>query len=161
MKVIIVDDEAAALVVISSLLSKYDDVHIVGSYQDPMLAIKELEQTKPRVVFLDMEMGAVNGLEIAEQFYQLADLQIVFVTAYSRYAVDAFEVNAIDYLLKPVQQERLDKAIQRLRESLGDSHPLEEEPETERMIKITSLGKFVVYSPEGEPITWSYRLLVL
>src|SRR5699024_8035906 len=106
MRVIIIDDEPAALVVLSSLLSEYNDIQMVGNYTNPMDALNEIKIVKPDIVFLDIEMGEFNGLEIVDFFLQEAPLEIVFVTAYSQYAVDAFEVNAMDYLLKPVQRRR-------------------------------------------------------
>ncbi len=105
MRTILVDDEPIALEMLASLLLSYDDIEIVGSYTDPTIALKEIRNTKPQVIFLDIEMGRMNGLEASEAFISVDDtFEIVFITAYSQYAVDAFEVNAIDYLLKPIQK---------------------------------------------------------
>lgn len=102
---IIVDDEPIALEILATLLLSYDDIEIVGSYTDPLIALKEVKNKKAGIIFLDIEMGKMNGLEAAEAFINVDDtLEIVFITAYSQYAVDAFEINAIDYLLKPIQK---------------------------------------------------------
>jgi DNA-binding LytR/AlgR family response regulator len=74
-------------------------------------------ELEPDVVFLDIRMPGLSGLEVAERIGKLA--HVVFVTAYDQYAVDAFDAGAVDYLLKPVQAERLDKAVARIREKLG------------------------------------------
>lgn len=120
MKVILIDDEPIALELLSRMLSFYEDVDIVGSYANPFDALGEIGKTQPDAIFLDIEMGSINGLEFAEVLIEkLATVKIVFVTAYSQYAVDAFEVNAIDYLLKPIQEKRLTKTIERLKEEIG------------------------------------------
>lgn len=83
------------------MLSSYDNIEIIKTYTNPLVAVKEIGNTNPDVVFLDIEMGGINGLEIAELFIeQHSTVEIVFTTAHSQYAVDAFEVNAMDYLGK-------------------------------------------------------------
>lgn len=152
MKVVLVDDESIALEVLSFALSSYDDIEIIGSYTDPHLALKDLDRLKPHVIFLDIEMGPVNGLEIAHRILGKDDsIEIVFITAYSQYAVGAFELNALDYLLKPIQKKRLDKTIKRLREkiSVGESKSL-----TGGKLKIISFGAFEVLDREGKPLVW-------
>lgn len=158
MRVIIIDDEPAALVVLSSLLSEYNDIQMVGNYTNPMDALNEIKIVKPDIVFLDIEMGEFNGLEIVDFFLQEAPLEIVFVTAYSQYAVDAFEVNAMDYLLKPVQRKRLDKTIQRLREKINkNSYNCESNNLSVEKLHIRSLGRFHVFKDENKEINWRTR----
>ena len=116
MKTILIDDEPMALEVLANLLPAYEDLDIVGRYTNPLDALEKIKITEPDIIFLDIEMGNMNGLELAQVFMaELPKVEIVFVTAYSQYAVDAFELNAIDYLLKPIQEKRLIKAIERLR----------------------------------------------
>lgn len=110
MKTILIDDEAMALEVLQQMLSPYKEIEILGSYTDYKEVIQDLKKIKPELVFLDIEMPEINGLEVAEIIMgEVEDVEIVFVTAYSQYAVDAFEINAIDYLLKPIQEKRLAK----------------------------------------------------
>lgn len=156
MRVILIDDEPIALEILASLLLDYRDVEIVGSYTHPFSALKEIEEVNPDVVFLDIEMGEANGLEIAESFMRNHyDFQIVFVTAYSEYAVDAFEINAIDYLLKPIQNHRLDKTIRRLREREQAGQEENENPDTQsNSLTIQSLSSFQVIDSRGEQIRW-------
>ncbi|HZJ57788.1 MAG TPA: response regulator [Clostridia bacterium] len=159
MKVILVDDEPAALMVLSSLLSKYEDIEILGSYTCPMDALEASKKIRPDVVFLDIEMGKVNGLEAAELFSGQGRQEIVFITAYSQYAVEAFEVNALDYLLKPIQERRLHRTIQRLKTKFKDDMLLGvEDNETQDSLRngliISSLGNFEVSNLKGENIYW-------
>lgn len=152
MKVILVDDEPIALEVLSSMLSKYEEVHIVASYTDPLIALEEIKETKPDVLFLDIEMGSINGLEKAQLFIERrSSIEIVFVTAYSEYAVGAFELNAVDYLLKPIQEKRLQKTIERLVYITNDSDFLETK---ENGLRINSFGIFEVMDSKGNQLVW-------
>lgn len=113
--VITVDDEPLALRILESKLEEFPNINIVGKTTKFSDVLPLIEQTKPDVVFLDINLGTVSGLDIAEKIYTTYDnIQIVFVTAYSKYAIEAFELNAIDYLLKPISTSRLKKTIARL-----------------------------------------------
>ncbi|HLS53119.1 MAG TPA: response regulator, partial [Tissierellaceae bacterium] len=108
----------------------------------------------PDVLFLDIEMGPINGLEISEYFLQEKEsLEIIFVTAYPQYAVGAFEIDAIDYLLKPVQKSRLDMAIKRLKERLSTS-AYSSSKKINRDLRINSFGSFQVLDRENKPLVW-------
>lgn len=153
MRGILVDDEPMALEVLEAVLSKYDEIELVGSYLDPKAALENLDKTKPDVVFLDIEMGPVNGLEIADDFTSGdRSVEIVFVTAYSEYAIKAFEINAIDYILKPPQKKRLDKTIQRLREGFDENR--QEKGGKVDGIKVSSFGVFNVTDSLNHPLRW-------
>lgn len=122
MKAIIVDDERLALKKMEKLLQEQAEagikLELIGAFQDPYSAIAVTESQMPHLAFLDIEMPEINGFELAERLLQIQPhLQIIFVTAYQEYAVKAFEVNAIDYLLKPVHHGRLAKTLQRVIES--------------------------------------------
>jgi two-component system, LytTR family, response regulator len=115
LKAILVDDERLALHYLEKLLRECGGLEIVGRYQNPRRALDELPQVKPDVIFLDVEMPELNGIETAEEVLRLSpETDLVFVTAYDEYAVKAFELNALDYVLKPVQRDRLIKTVQRL-----------------------------------------------
>lgn len=147
-KAILVDDEKLALKVLEEMLKKHKNVEIVGSYTNPLDAISELDKTRPQVVFLDIEMGQHNGIELADQFLcGQCQIEIIFVTAFSEYAIEAFELNAIDYLLKPVSPARLKNALERI----------SNEPEKELIRQnfyIKSMGNFVLYDQDDNPIPW-------
>lgn len=119
MRVILIDDEQLALEVLEIQLKKIKDVEIIDKYTDPYRAFEEIERLNIDVVFLDMEMGSIHGLEFAERLMtKFNDLEVIFVTAHPQFALEAFEVNAIDYLLKPVRMERLEKSIAKLQEKV-------------------------------------------
>lgn len=119
MKVIIVDDEKLALLKLEKLLHSQigPDCHVelIGAYQDPYAALAAAREAPPDAAFLDIEMPEVSGFELAEKLLELhPQMQIVFVTAYQDFAIKAFEVNALDYLLKPVHPSRLNVTLNRV-----------------------------------------------
>lgn len=114
----IVDDERLAVERLARLLEGTGRVRIVGRETDPENAIVALSTADVDVLFLDIQMPGMDGFELLERLGR--DIQVVFTTAYDRYALDAFTVNSVDYLLKPVEPERLDQTIDKL-ERLGRS----------------------------------------
>lgn len=113
LQVILVDDERCVLEELAYRLE--DKVSIVGKFTSSLAALKRVVALKPDAVFLDIEMPGLNGLQTAVEILSLLpETAIVFVTAYSHHAVKAFELNAIDYLIKPIQPERLNKTLDRL-----------------------------------------------
>lgn len=114
-KTILVDDEQLALDELRYMLSRYPDLEIIGTYTNPVEALSQIMTQKPNLLFLDIEMPVLGGLNLAKEVMgELKNTEIVFVTAFDEYAVNAFEVNAMDYLLKPVSRDRLDKTLERL-----------------------------------------------
>ncbi|MCP4437439.1 MAG: response regulator transcription factor [Aureispira sp.] len=125
-KAILVDDEESAREVLSNLLARFcPEVEILDTCSDVLQAVESIKKHKPEVVFLDIEMPNYNGFELM-QFFENIDFEIVFVTAYERYAIRAFEVAAIDYLLKPVDISRLKEAIAKLHTKL-QTHQMKEQ----------------------------------
>ena len=115
MRVLLVDDEPAALERLSALLGQLDDVEIVGLARDGREAAEAVEALRPDLVLLDIQMPERSGLAVAAGLPPEDRPEIVFVTAFELYAADAFEVEAADYLLKPVRFDRLRQAIERAR----------------------------------------------
>ncbi len=115
MRVLLVDDEPAALERLQALLAQLADVTVIGSAPDGSSALKAIEADKPDLVLLDIQMPELNGLTVAATIPVAHRPEIVFVTAFEMYAPDAFEVEAADYLLKPVRFDRLRQAIERAR----------------------------------------------
>lgn len=111
LRVLIVDDEHLARQAMRRLLANHPEVEIVGEAEGVADALQAIARTAPQLVFLDIELGGADGFDL------LAALEpppmVVFVTAYAEYAVEAFAVNAVDYLLKPVEPERLAESISR------------------------------------------------
>lgn len=123
--VVIVDDEPAARRTLREFCEKETDLRVVGEYGDGRAALEALQAHPPHLLFLDIQMPFRNGLATARELDPQRLPLIVFVTAYDQYALEAFEVNAIDYLLKPFDEERLHKTLIQVRrrrqaESGGD-----------------------------------------
>jgi two-component system, LytTR family, response regulator len=112
LKAVVVDDERLARRELRSLLEELDGVTVVGEADSVESAEGVIEKTAPDVVFLDIHLGPESGFDLLDRME--SDCDVVFVTAHDAYAIRAFEVNALDYLLKPVNPERLARAIERL-----------------------------------------------
>ncbi|MBT0811870.1 LytTR family transcriptional regulator DNA-binding domain-containing protein [Litoribacter ruber] len=118
MKVIIVDDEPLAISLMKEYLEAFPEIEVIQTCQNGFEALKAIQESKPDLVFLDIQMPKITGLEMLE----LLDNPpaIVFTTAFDEYAVKAFEVNAVDYLLKPFSQDRLAVAIEKAKAKMGN-----------------------------------------
>jgi len=114
---IIVDDEELARESLKSALADFEDVEIAAECANGFEALKMVNELKPHILFLDIQMPKLSGFDVAELLGKDAPL-IVFVTAYDEYALKAFEAHAVDYLLKPVNKERLAKTIKHIDDSL-------------------------------------------
>ncbi len=147
---VLVDDMRPALRELEFLLKKYPDISIEGMYTDPLAAIERIGAAKPQAVFLDISMPQLQGMDAASRILELSpETDIVFVTAYDQYAVEAFELHAMDYLLKPITEERLEKTVERLR---GKS-PLRRERRGSKL-QIRCFGRFRMGWEGQEPIKW-------
>jgi len=120
MKALIVDDEALARERVRTLLSAEAGVAIVGECSGGREAVESIIEHKPELVFLDVQMPDLDGFQVLEALGEDDLPAIVFVTAYDEYALRAFDVHAVDYLLKPIEPERFAKTLARVRETLGD-----------------------------------------
>jgi two-component system LytT family response regulator len=115
LRVVLADDERPARRFLVNLLKTFPDVQVEGEASNGREAVELIERLKPDVALLDINMPEVTGLNVAKLVKARATPSIIFVTAYDEYAVQAFELNAVDYLLKPVEQERLAAALDRAR----------------------------------------------
>ena len=113
-RTLLVDDEELARNILRRALADIADIEIIGEASNGVEALEKIAELKPALVLLDIEMPGFNGFEIVQQL-QGDPPAVVFITAYDEYAVRAFEANAVDYLLKPVRQERLERALDRVR----------------------------------------------
>ena len=114
-QVILVDDEQPARERLRQLLRSYPDLEVVGEAEDGEQAIEKILELRPDLVFLDIQMPGCSGMEVAASLPSPRP-RIIFCTAFDEYAVDAFELQAVDYLLKPVSRARLEKALNRVRD---------------------------------------------
>jgi two-component system LytT family response regulator len=114
---IVVDDEPHARTLLRVMLAEHPDVDVVGEYGTGTEALAAIRRDAPDLVLLDIQMPGLTGIEVAEAIAQAPDPlpSIVFVTAYDEYAIQAFEIHAVDYLLKPVDPARLERALERVR----------------------------------------------
>lgn len=110
-KAVIIDDEPLAREIVKEYLSSFPQVQVMQECGDGFEGLKAIQQHQPDIVFLDVQMPKINGFEMLELVEELP--AVIFTTAFEEHAIRAFEVNAIDYLLKPFSKERFDKALQK------------------------------------------------
>jgi two-component system, LytTR family, response regulator len=123
LRVLLADDEAPARRKLLRFLEEHADVEVVGQAANGIDAVDLIEMTNPDVVFLDIHMPDLDGIGVAEAMLaRERPPRVVFVTAHDRYAVKAFEVSALDYLLKPYDRERFESALERTRNALGEAN---------------------------------------
>ncbi len=122
-RTLIVDDEQAARKRLRLLLEGESDVEVVGEYSDGVEAVSAIRELRPDLIFLDIQIPELDGFEVLERISDVAVPMIVFVTAYDGYALRAFEVHALDYLLKPFNRARFEKALGRARTNLQSGLP--------------------------------------
>src|SRR5450432_2710185 len=115
MEVMIVDDEPAARRSVRDGWAREPDLHVVGEYADARAALEAIRIKPPQVLFLDIQMDSMTGMELARALDPVTLPLIVFVTAYDHYALEAFEVSAVDYLLKPFDDARFRRTLERVR----------------------------------------------
>ncbi|HEV2205035.1 MAG TPA: response regulator, partial [Candidatus Acidoferrales bacterium] len=125
----IVDDEELARQVLAEYLAAHPDVEVAAQCANGFEAVKAIAELKPDLVFLDIQMPKLDGFEVLELVG--SGTEVVFVTAYDNYAIRAFEVHAVDYLLKPVGAERFEAALERARERLSGKAPHQPVPAAE------------------------------
>src|SRR4029077_13550442 len=120
LRALLVDDEQLARDELGYLLGQIGGVEVLGQAGNGIEALSAIERLRPDVVFLDVQMPGLTGFEVARRMVDArAASHIIFVTAYDQHAIEAFEVNAVDYLLKPVDQARLEVALERARRRVG------------------------------------------
>ena len=148
-KTYIIDDDPPSAKIIELFLRSYDTVEIAGTFTDPLAALARFEIDKPGLVFLDINMAEMNGMEVAERIMdQSPETDIIFTTAYDHFAVDAFELNAADYIVKPIMKPRFDKSMERIIKKCGQT------PETAETLFIRCFGKFGISFGHQEPVKW-------
>ncbi len=125
MKALIIDDERLARKELRSLLNRFHEIEIIDECSNAEEAKVAIELHRPDLIFLDIQMPGKNGFELLNDLERAP--KVIFVTAYDEYAIKAFEVNALDYLLKPVNPDRLEEAINKLMRQKQELFPVQEE----------------------------------
>lgn len=116
-RAIVIDDEHYILEEICDLLDATNCIKVERRYQNPLEALEKFPDICPDVAFIDVSMPEIEGIALAKKFREIQpSVEIIFITAWRQYAVDAFDVNALDYLVKPIRQERFDLMINRIKE---------------------------------------------
>jgi len=157
MKVLIVDDEKPAREELKYLLSKYDFVGVCGEAENSRKALQCASKIKFDTAFLDIQIDDMNGFILAESLLSINPcLQIVFATAYDQYAVKAFEINAVDYILKPFSQERVQKTLDRIRASKGNGSA-----SNKSVREFLNNGRFYSEKPSKIPVRLNNRVMLI
>lgn len=134
---IVVDDEQLAREELCYLLDQSSKVAVVGQAGDGLEALSMIDRVNPDLVFLDVQMPGLNGFEVARRLATRTRVpHIIFVTAFDQYALEAFDVNAVDYLLKPVEPQRLETALARARQRLSSELPTGDQ--LERIVELVA-----------------------
>ena len=151
-KVVIVDDEKSGRTLIKEYLENHKELILVGEANNGVDAIKIINEFKPDLVFMDIQMPGLTGFDVLEHLEELPT--IIFSTAYDKYALQAFEVHAVDYLLKPYTRERFDTSIAKIKDSspqhllpLADQHIMSRTEYPDRMI-VEKGTKYVTLATE-------------
>jgi two-component SAPR family response regulator len=153
-KAILIDDERPALRGLEAMLKKYADIEILGMYLDPFEGIEKVREASADIVFLDINMPQLGGIDAASLIYKARpDTDVVFVTAYEEFAVKAYELSALDYLLKPVNAARLEISLERLRKKHA-ANSTGQTIASDRKLAIRCLGGFEVSFLGCAPIKW-------
>jgi two-component system LytT family response regulator/two-component system response regulator LytT len=139
LKAIVVDDEQLAREELCYMLEQLGNVEVVAQAGNGLEAVGIVERLGPDVVFLDVQMPGLSGFEVAHRLIQNGSSpNIIFVTAFDRYAIEAFEVNAVDYLLKPVDGTRLERALDKARKRVATSKDVPLNDQVERIVQLMS-----------------------
>lgn len=154
MRVILVDDERLALSRLERLLSAIENCEVIGSFVNVVSALEQIATSQPDIVFLDIQMPEMNGIELAVRIREITPAtEIVFITAHREFAFEAFGLEALDYMLKPVTEERLHETIRRLRKRIQ----LQENQILTESVRFCCLGRLQLQISNREPETMKWR----
>lgn len=156
MKVILIDDEKPMLFIMQKMISKIPEIEIVGSFQNAGDAYKFIKGNKVDLAFVDINMPEENGLDFARKLSdETENIAISFLTAHKEFALEAFEVHAFDYIVKPVSQARLEATIQRARKRFAHSNPPVRERAALPKLFVYCLGGMEVRCEESRTVQFS------
>ncbi|MEP2990078.1 MAG: LytTR family DNA-binding domain-containing protein [Parasphingorhabdus sp.] len=160
-KTILVDDEKLAIQGLEIRLEKFDDIEIVDTCNNGREAIRKIKTLKPDLVFLDIQMPGFDGFSVVQGVMEIEPPLFIFVTAYADHAVRAFEASAIDYLVKPVEEDRLADAIDRVRKRLTEKRGAEEIEKLKNVLSEVAPDAMANMENEEEPAAASrYEKLI-
>ncbi len=156
--VMIVEDEEHILKFMNKKLSAFEDFQVKGTFSTPEEALAAFDNIQPEVVFLDIEMPRINGIELARRLLEKKqDIHIIFTTAYAQYALNAFEVEAIDYLMKPIGNDDLVRVLKRLNKVVARK-PVPKAGETGKVaFPVRCFGCFEIRDQQQQVVGWPTR----
>lgn len=157
-KAILIDDEKPSLRELQYFLKEYKEIEICGIFTNAEEGLEAVFMLQPQVVFVDIDMPGINGLELAKAVNERnTNSHIVFITAYEQYALEAFNVEALDYVMKPISKERFEKTINRiLLRNSSESAKTKNQGEKKKFI-IKTFGKFEARCENETPLKWHSR----
>lgn len=156
--VMIVEDEVHILKYMLKKLSSFGEFEVIGAFTTPEEALDAFSRVQPDVVFLDVELPRMNGIELAGKLLDWkSDLRIIFTTAYGQYALDAFGVEAMDYLMKPVGDSDIIRVIKRLNKGVQEKLPVKQEWSRVAAFPVSCFGCFDVWDADGQLVSWRTR----
>ena len=150
LRTIIVDDEKLAIQGLMLRLEKFPDVEIIDTCSNGREAIRKIKTEKPDLVFLDIQMPGFDGFSVVKGVMEIEPPLIVFVTAYQEHAVRAFEANAVNYLMKPVDEDKLADTLERVRTRLSEKHAAEEAEKLKHVLAEVAPDAIEAMPDEGE-----------
>lgn len=142
-KCVIIDDEQPAINVIKNYINRLPDLKLIATETNPIAGIEIIKAEKPDLVFLDIQMDEMNGIEVMKTINKIT--KVIFCTAYSEFAVTSYELDAVDYLMKPIDFNRFVKAVQRVTDNVGQQSPVHTEslPNDYIFVKTGQRGKML------------------
>ena len=160
-RTILVDDEPLAIQGLKLRLDKHDDVEIIETCSNGREAIRAIKTHKPDLVFLDIQMPGFDGFSVIQGLMEIEPPLFVFVTAYSDHAIRAFEAQAVDYLMKPVEEERLADTLDRVRNRLSEKRSAEEAGKLKEVLaEVAPEAAEQVASADEPPTSSRYEKLI-
>lgn len=156
-RALIADDERPARELLRKLLAAYSDFEIVGEVEDGKECLEAIREQKPDVLFLDIQMPRTTGMEVLAALSEEEMPIVVFVTAYNQFAVTAFDVHALDYLLKPFKSSRFEESVKRIRQQFADSETPSAAPQLKQLVQYYKVQPL---SPDAEPGNFLQRVFV-
>lgn len=145
-KTLIIDDERLAREELKSILKDFNEIEVVGEAQNGEEGIQKVKELSPDLIFLDVSMPEMTGFEMLKHLEEIPN--VIFVTAYDQYALKAFEVNALDYVLKPIETERLEDALKKLKEKEDNEFESEKSPLSRKDRQLTTDDKIFIKDNE-------------
>lgn len=159
-RTILVDDEKLAIQGLQLRLEKYPDVEIIDTCSNGREAIRKIKTEKPDLVFLDIQMPGFDGFSVVKGVMEIEPPLFVFVTAYQEHAVRAFEANAVNYLMKPVEESKLDDTLARVRQRIAEKRSADEAEKLKNVLAEVAPDAVEAMPEEADPNADRYEKLI-